>query len=701
MRKTAAFFLFFMGFACLFSQDNETLFTGDLNEIKKRGELRVLMTDTPELDGIPRRVSPRDYDKVFLFDIAESLNVTLKVVYVETFAEIFPALLNGKGDIIADNLGVNDERKKILSYTVPLCSIQDQLICPKKDTRIKTKADLDGAGIFFEADTAYINSINDLKKEIPSVKAFKAPPGVDTESLIFKVSAGEVPLAIADTNYVGAYLSYRDDIRVVYTFPKKEHTAWAVRKNNPALLKYLNSYLEKSLANYGNPVFKGDLQEMKKRKILRVLTRNNPSCYYIHKGSPVGFEYELARKFAQENKLHLIMIVPPKWSDLIPWLIEGKGDIVAALVSKNPERAKIKEIDFCEPYCRNHDRIVGRASEAPFKSVSELKGRTIAARKNSSYWTTLSEMRKSGLDFKLEAVPETLETFEIIDKVAKGVYDLAISDEHIYKLEKMRRNDIKALYVFEKEERHHWLVRRDDKQLKKAIGNFFTREYRQCFFNVVYNRYFKNSKQACAHTETYIPEMRISKYDKLIKKYSYTYGFHWLLICSQIYQESHFDHSLESCAGTIGLMQIKPSTAKDIGFDNIKNPENNIHAGIKYLHGMRKRSPETLSDTEKIHFALASYNAGLGHVIDARRLAQEINLDPNRWFNNVEAAMLLLSKPAYAERAKYGYCRGDEPVNYVRQIIHRYDAYKQEELNKVLDFPSLLSNDKFKQTNTQ
>ncbi|OGV31247.1 MAG: hypothetical protein A2020_01330 [Lentisphaerae bacterium GWF2_45_14] len=692
----ALLFIVFPGLNFLWSQESEALFTGDLDAIKKRGELRILVTATPELDEMTRRISPREYDRIFLSDIAENMNVVLKYVYVEKFSDLIPALRDGRGDIIADNISITGARKKLVDYTMPISSTQDQIVAAKSNRKVKSENDLANKNIYVEADTTYVGSFNWLKNKIPSLR-MTSEKSCDTESLLYKVSSGEVELAIADTNYTLGYLSFRDDIKIVYTFPHKIFTGWAVRKNCPALLKTLNDYLSVYLPKYKDHILKGDLPELKKRKFIRVLTRNNPSCYYIQRGQFAGFEYELARKFAEEQKLYLIMIVPPKWDDMIPWLIEGKGDIAAALISKNTERLNMKEISFCAPYCENNDRIVGRISDRPFKSSASLKGRTVWVRRDSSYWEPLSELKASGINFTLKAAPETLETFEIIDKVAKGEYDLTVSNEHIFKLELMRRDDVKELFRFEKTERHHWLVRSEDVLLKKAVDQFFKREYRQTFFNVVYNRYFKYSKQAAAHSESYKgSDIRVCSYDPIIKEYSSKYDFNWLLVCAQICQESGFDHTKESYVGAIGLMQVMPATGREMGFKDIKNPTNNVHAGVKYLHKMRTRFPENLPDSEREFFSLASYNVGLGHVIDARRLAREMNLDPNRWFNNVETAIQLLSRPQYASRAKYGYCRGGEPVLYVRKIIQRYRAYKQDEANKC---PGPIERIKLKPTN--
>jgi len=138
----------------------DELFTGDLDGIKRRGELRVLVTGTPDLDEIPRRISPRSYDRIFLSDIAESQGLVLKYVCVEKFTDLIPALNEGRGDIIADNISITREHRKFLDYTVPLSSVQDQIVAAKNNDAVRNEADLAGKTIYVEAGTTYVNSLN-------------------------------------------------------------------------------------------------------------------------------------------------------------------------------------------------------------------------------------------------------------------------------------------------------------------------------------------------------------------------------------------------------------------------------------------------------------------------------------------------------------------------------------------------------------
>ncbi len=217
-----------------------------------------------------------------------------------------------------------------------------------------------------------------------------------------------------------------------------------------------------------------------------------------------------------------------------------------------------------------------------------------------------------------------------------------------------------------------------DKQLLNAINRFFKKQYRGLFYNIIYKKYFKNPHHILSHREhRYDLNVtgHLSPYDGMVKKYAKRYGFDWRLLVAQMYQESRFDPKKKSWAGALGLMQVLPRTAKEMGFTNLKDPETSIHAGVKYLDWVRGLFSSELPVTDRMWFSLASYNAGAGHVHDARRLARKKGWSENRWFGHVERAMLLLSKRKYARKARFGYVRGREPVNYVREIRDRFNAY--------------------------
>ncbi len=214
--------------------------------------------------------------------------------------------------------------------------------------------------------------------------------------------------------------------------------------------------------------------------------------------------------------------------------------------------------------------------------------------------------------------------------------------------------------------------------MKQALDEFVKRVYKSEFYNVIYTKYFKSqrSMQRLARGRVVDPlRGQISPYDELVRKYADRYGFDWRLVTAQMYQESKFNPKAKSHVGARGLMQLMPRTAKAMGVKNTSDPALNIKGGIKYMDWLRDRFDSNLPISERLWFTLASYNAGAGHVHDARRLARLKGFDPNRWFDHTEKAMLLLAKKEYARKARFGYVNGREPVNYVRDIRQRFEAY--------------------------
>ncbi|MEX2352711.1 MAG: transglycosylase SLT domain-containing protein, partial [Gammaproteobacteria bacterium] len=206
------------------------------------------------------------------------------------------------------------------------------------------------------------------------------------------------------------------------------------------------------------------------------------------------------------------------------------------------------------------------------------------------------------------------------------------------------------------------------------------KEYRGLFYNMRKERYFENRKHiARAESEWRLDQSGvISPYDELVKKYAAKHELDWRLIVSQMYQESRFDQNRESWAGAQGVMQLLPRSAREVGVMKLNTPEQSIMAGVRYLKRMIDLIDPRLPLETRIRFGLASYNAGRSHVLDARRLARQQGWSGDIWYDNVERAMLLLSRPEYHQKARFGFVRGEEPVNYVREIESRYISYTRQ-----------------------
>jgi membrane-bound lytic murein transglycosylase F len=678
---SAGLALLLLSLACVSQEDGTQddlgfVETGDLPLIARSGVLRVLVPVDADPGRASRGSHPLDSEMNLIRAYAEQKGLEPHWIYVESRSELFPSLLEGRGDIVAANLTVTSERRESVDFTVPLRFVREQLVTRAGDASIERVEDLAGRSVSVRRSSSFWATMEQLQQKHPGILVEEALESLDTEELVRRVARRQIDLTVADNILVDAILRERDDIRAALDLTEQRPVAWAVRPDSVELLRDLNLFLtETQIAERRNEQHLGDLNEIRERKVLRVLTLNSASTYYLWRGELLGFEYELTREFARKLGLRVEIVVPPRRDDLLPWLAQGRGDVVAAGLTPTETH---KGITYSRPYNYASRMVVTQTADDGLSDLDGLQGRSVFVRPSSSHWSVLDHLRRNGVPFGLHAAPEDLEDEEIIATVAEGAFDLTVAYSHILDIEMHWRDDIRGAFAVGDPVPLSWAVRESNPELKQEIDGFLKRSYRGLFYNVVYERYFKDPKQSRKHVEQRIEANGVlSPYDEIVKRHAQTHNFDWRLIVAMMYQESHFDPDARSYAGAVGLLQVLPRTGRQMGFNDVKPAESNIAAGVKYLSWLRDRFPEDLPVADRMWFALASFNAGHEHVRDARRLAEQQGWDANRWFGSVERAMLLLSRTQYAREARHGYCRGSEPVNYVREISARYGAYRE------------------------
>ena len=431
---------------------------------------------------------------------------------------------------------------------------------------------------------------------------------------------------------------------------------------------------------------KGDLDEMIKRRLVRVLVVPNKTHYFMDKGTQRGgtydgfrlIEQELNKKLEQEGKLgqkHLkvrFVFIPMGRERLLRALADGKGDIAAANLTVTPERLKL--VDFTVPTLTNVSEVVitGPASPA-IARLDDLAGKEIFVRKSSSYHESLVALNQRFAAEKKAAVilkeaPETLEDEDLIEMLNAGLVSILIVDKH--KADFWRQ-------VFPKITVHDdlairtggevaWAVRKGNPQLKAMLDEFavavtsgkYVKQRERIYANYLKNTQFV--KDAASEKE----RRKFLSLIDFFQKYGDKYDVDWLLMAAQGYQESALNQKARSHVGAIGVMQIMPATGKELKVGDIRKVEANIHGGIKYMRWMIDQyyGKEPMTRLDKALFAFASYNAGAGRISQLRREAAQRGLDPNVWFHNVE----------YVAAEKIGH----ETVTYVSNIYKYYIAYR-------------------------
>lgn len=649
--------------------------TGDLAALRHRGQLRILVPSLG-LSMLPRRGYPADMERELAEDLATSLHLEPVVVEVSEREALFQDLLEGRGDVALARLTITPDREKHFAFSTPLDEAREMLVV-RKGGRVPHKPEeLAGMRVAVRRSSSFHETLVALRRRVPGLAIVDVPEDWDTEEILARVAAGEYQASVADDDLLDAVLTYRDDLVAAFPLTGPQPIAWAMRPDSRELKTAVDHFLhERALIGDLEPVLFGDVPAIRRRRVLRVLTRNNAVTTYLYRGEQVGFEFELARAFARTLGCRVEIVIPPNFSDLIPWLLEGRGDLIAASLAVTESRAR--RVAFTHPYLQVPQVLVVRAGSR-IRRPADLVGRRVVVRPSSVYHETLEGLVHAGLALRIEDAPESVETEELIGGVADGDYDATLALQHIVTVERSVRNDVRPAFELGAPVPVAWAVRPNDPELLAAANGFLADSGPgSAFFNLLERRYFSDSP---AVERRILARPRISghlsPYDPLFRKYGERFGIDWRLLVAQSFQESRFAPDARSLAGAQGLMQLLPVTAQAFGVHgDLEDPETAIHAGALYLRHLADRYYADLPLSERLRFALAAYNVGPGHVLDGQRLARDRGLDPDAWFGNVEKVLPLLERQAYASRARSGYCRCWQAVRYVRDVQARYRRY--------------------------
>tara|TARA_B100000809_G_scaffold251920_1_gene285998 strand:+ start:18676 stop:20094 length:1419 start_codon:yes stop_codon:yes gene_type:complete len=450
-------------------------------------------------------------------------------------------------------------------------------------------------------------------------------------------------------------------------------------------VKVVNSIVENSVDR--------DLEDIKKDGVLRALVVYSSTSYFLYKGQPMGFEYELLQRLSKHLNLKLEILVSDNLDSQFEVLNRGDVDLIAQGMTITNQRKW--EVDFTD-YLYLTKQVLVQKKPDNFRKITwsalqkqliddpiELIGDTVSIRKNSSYFERLLSLSNEiGGAIYIDTLDSKLSTGEIIDMVAAGKIKYTIADENLARINASNNPILKIDVPISFSQRIAWVTRKKSPKFKAEINNWILLQRRETDYHVIYNKYFKNKRlfKRRAKSEYYsLKNNQISKFDYLIKKFTKALGWDWRLLASQVYQESRFDPKAESWAGAKGLMQVMPATAEELGIIDVTDPIESIRGGTTYLNQIYARFSDVTDTINRTKFTLASFNCGYGHVRDAQILAEENGLDHLVWENNVDTMLLALQFPKNYNKKiiKYGYVRGREPVNYVNQIYDRYQHYKQ------------------------
>ncbi|MGI6047474.1 MAG: transglycosylase SLT domain-containing protein [Petrimonas sp.] len=431
-----------------------------------------------------------------------------------------------------------------------------------------------------------------------------------------------------------------------------------------------------------------DFSQIAENDTLWVITLNTSTSYFIYRDQEMGYHYDMIKNFADEHGLQLQLVVAQNPSLLVQMLQNGIGDVIAYNV---PVENSLKDsILYCGLSEISHQVLVQRAgrNDTVLKDVTELIDKDVYVMRGSKYEQRMRNLNQElGGGVRLQyADKDTLVVEDLIRMVSAGEIFYTVADEYIARLNHTYFHNIDIGLQVSFDQRTSWAVRKDTPVLADSLNAWFKRVNRAPNYLRLTKRYFEEAKGFHSDNQSTFVTMlapgQISPWDHYFKRYGKQFGIDWRLLASVSYHESTFDPDGQSWAGAGGLMGVMPATANSLGItaDDLFVPETNIRVGAGYLKKMIDTFSSIENESERIKMALASYNGGIGHVSDARALAEKYEADKNVWEGNVEKYIQLKRLEQYYKDpvCKAGYFRGDETVNYVRNVMSRWMVYREK-----------------------
>lgn len=421
-------------------------------------------------------------------------------------------------------------------------------------------------------------------------------------------------------------------------------------------------------------------------KKIRLLITNHFSTFYIYRGEERGLGFELFQQYANDRGFTIDLELIHDIENVRDSIVDKKAHFAAAtfITPKN----RIKNTLYTNSIYSTDLQLIQRKEKGkPIVHPSTKTPVEAIIIKDAPYEISIFKDREPIAGLTHVAAPPLSTKQSLVEDVAEGVINYTVCGNLEAEIMKVFHPNLDNSVTLIKDAEVSYMVNPNCKKLLEDFNRWLLLNKNSSDYQWTikkYNRFPKELKRAMQYVSLPNKKGIISNYDPLVKKHSERIKWDWRLISALIYQESHFDPQERSSAGAIGLMQIMPKTAQYIAKtspEQLLIPERNIYTGTKMLDWLRDNffNEPLITEENRVKFILASYNAGPGHVADARALARKYKLDPNVWDGNVEEMMLKKSLPKYYRDpvCKAGYCRGKEPVIYVKNILRYYDHYQE------------------------
>ncbi|MEA1923862.1 MAG: membrane-bound lytic murein transglycosylase MltF [Pseudomonadota bacterium] len=410
---------------------------------------------------------------------------------------------------------------------------------------------------------------------------------------------------------------------------------------------------------------------------LTVLTRNIPTAYYHGPDGEMGFEYDLARAFADDLGLELEIKVVDSISEMLAAMAENQADIAAGGLTRTPERER--RFIFGPDYLSVQQELVYRKNGSHPETIEDLKNFELVVLARSSYEERLRELRRQWPELKWQTTDE-YSTDQLLEKVWLKELFCTIADSNIIAANRRHYPELKIAFPISKKQSLAWLLNSKHRKLQKKLQKWFKKFKRDGHFMALKERYYGHV-EIFDYVDIKIFSRRIKTllptYQPLFEKYGKEFGIPWTLLAAKAYQESHWNPLATSATGVRGIMMLTQTTANQLGVKDRLDVAESIRGGAHYFRRLFDRIPDSFPENDRRNVAMAAYNVGMGHIYDARQLARLLDKNPDRW-STLKETLPLLSQKKYYKKLKHGYARGQEPVRYVERINNYHNILEKK-----------------------
>jgi membrane-bound lytic murein transglycosylase F len=416
------------------------------------------------------------------------------------------------------------------------------------------------------------------------------------------------------------------------------------------------------------------VEQVQRGGVLKVVTRNAPTTFYLGLDGPVGPEYELAKGFADFLGVQLEMYALDNVAQILPEVARGRAHIAAAALITTPDREAT--LEFGPPYREVTQQLVYRQGAAVPDTLERTYGSRFEVVAGSSYVETLEALRASSPGLTWIENPSR-DVQELLGLVSSGEIDYTLADSTAVLLNRFFHPDIRIAFDVSAPQPVAWAFRGgEDRSLLEQAERYFEEAKASGRIGEILDRYYGHADRFdYVGTRTFLRhiETRLPRYQALFEEASAEHGWDWRLLAALSYQESHWNPQAVSPTGVRGMMMLTLPTAEAMGVIDREDAGQSIRGGARYLKEMMARIPERIPEPDRTWMALAAYNIGYGHLEDARRLAQRRGLDPDRW-TDVRDTLPLLTQERWYRETRLGYARGWEPVRFIENIRRYYEV---------------------------